>query len=131
MTNEYQIAGTFTVAILLALSFARIAGFFRREKLLYAAGLALSAFVYPASAVVASRHGELPLELAGLFIFSTLAFLGGKGNMRWLAIGWGGHALWDVLFPSAPWWYSSGCAVFDIFLSGYIVGNLPVRISQR
>jgi len=117
--------------MLLVLAFAGVARLLRREKLLYAAGLALSAFVYPASAVVASRRGELPLELAGLFIFSTLAFLGGKGNMRWLAIGWGGHALWDVLFPSAPWWYSSGCAVFDIFLSGYIVGNLPVRISQR
>ena len=58
MANDYQTAGTFAVAMLLVLAFAGVARLLRREKRLYAAGLALSAFVYPASAVVASRRGE-------------------------------------------------------------------------
>jgi hypothetical protein len=126
----YGLAGTFAVAILLALSFIRIAKLLRREKLLYAAGLALSALVYPASALIASRHEDLSLELGGLFVFSTLAFLGMKRDARWLSIGWGGHAMWDVIFPSAPWWYIHGCVAFDFFLAGYIVGHLPAAVSD-
>ena len=52
------------------------------------------------------------------------------------------HGLWqrafasnpnigDVIFPSAPWWHLHGCAAFDLFLAGYIVGNFPAAVSDR
>jgi len=124
-------AGTFAVAILLVLSFVGVARFLRREKLLYAAGLTLAAAVYPILVFAGSYHEKLAIKVTALLVFSFVAFLGFKWHVRWLAVGWGGHAIWDVLFPSAPWWYVHGCAVFDFFLAGYIMGGIPAAPSTR
>ena len=127
MTNDYQTAGTFAVAIVLALSFVGIARLLQREKLLYALGLILSALVYPPLAFMAGHREMLWLEVGGLFVLSPIALLGFKLNSRWLVFGWGGHAIWDVLFSSGPWWYNYGCVAFDLFLAGYIFGHFPAR----
>jgi hypothetical protein len=65
--------------------------------------------------------------MGGLFVFSFIALLGFKLNSRWPAFEWVDHAAWDVLFPSAPWWYSYGFLAFDLFLAGYIFGHIPAR----
>ena len=123
-SNPLALAGTFTGAILLAVLFILIARVLRREKLLYATGLTLAAAVYPALAFAGDHYEKLLLELPGLVVFPFIAFLGFRWNVRWLAVGWAGHATWDVLFPSAPWWYVDGCIAFDFFLAGYILGEI-------
>ena len=124
-------AGTFAVAIFLALSFIAIGRHLAREKSLYASGLIFSAVVYPVLTLAGIYRGNFWLEAVGLFVFLTIALIGCRLHRRWLAFGWAGHATWDVLFPSAPWWYIHGCIAFDLFLAGYIVGQIPGGLTQR
>src|SRR5262249_16221700 len=124
-------AGTLAVAIFLALCFVSIGRRLDREKSLYATGLVIAALVYPMLAITKGDRERLWLELVGLVLFSLTAFLGFKLSSRWLALGWVGNGMWEVLLPSVPWWYVHGCTAFDFFLAGYILGRVPAALSTQ
>ena len=67
------------------------------------------------------------VELAGVVIFGTMALLGLRGSVWWLAAGWALHPLWDAglhyFGPGssfAPETYAIACISFDWLVAVYI-----------
>ena len=93
------------------------------RKILRLNGMALvgAALIYVAFVLVDGSYAYLPLELAGLAIYSAMAL----GGQRWPAmLGWGwiAHSLWDVAFDGGrhygytPEIYPALCLGFDLWL---------------
>lgn len=99
------------------------------ETLLLAAGLAVAALIYVGFALTGGAPGTWMLrELAGLALFGFIAWQGWKTSTLWLALGWGGHSLWDAVLhwssPGAlytPRWYVLLCIGFDLAVAVWIL----------
>ncbi len=98
------------------------------EKRILAAGLVLAAAVYVAFAVIYGSARWIAIEFAGVALYGIFAWFSYKYSVRWLAIGWVGHAAWDALLhlvgPGnvvAPEWYVLACISFDILVGGYVL----------
>ena len=100
-----------------------------RELRLYALSLVIAALVYVGFTVRGATLKWLALELAGLALFTLLAWLGLKISALILALAWAAHAAWDVLLHKlqdvafVPDWYPLACLGFDLLLAGYIVAR--------
>lgn len=93
-----------------------------------AVSLLLAALVYPGFALVWGDASWFGIEVAGVFLYGLMAWLGWRVAPLWLALGWLLHPLWDVflhlLGPGAhiaPAWYAVACVSFDIAVAVYIV----------
>lgn len=89
-----------------------------RERRILAIGLLVASLVYVGFALVAGSGGRVLVELAGAVIFALPAYAGYRGSPLFLAAGWGGHVLWDVLLHVAGpvpgvEWYAALCVGFD------------------
>ena len=97
----------------------------RHERLLLAVFLAGMPLVYVANALV---HGAgvplLLIELAGVVLYGTLAWFGGAGSFRLLALGITAHGVWDLAHHGqadvVPDWYPIACTLID-FALGFLV----------
>lgn len=83
-----------------------------------AAGLVVAAAVYVGFGVLAADPWGILRAVAGVLIFALLALWGVRRGRIWLAVGWGGHVLWDVVLHLAnpvlaPAWYALLCLGFD------------------
>ncbi len=66
-------------------------------------------------------------ELVQVIIFGTMALLGLRGSLWWLAAGWALHPLWDIVlhyfgpgYSFAPITYTVPCLSFDLLVAAYI-----------
>jgi hypothetical protein len=100
-----------------------------RELRLYALSLVIAALVYVGFTARGATLKWLALELAGLAVFTLLAWLGLKVSALILAFAWAAHAAWDALLHKLPGvafvpdWYPLACLSFDLLLAGYIVAR--------
>ncbi len=77
--------------------------------------------------------GWLGIELAGLVLYSGLAWLSIRRSPWFLPSGIAAHALWDAAHYDrvefVPSWYALGCIVVDVALGLYVAGRLTGRWS--
>lgn len=115
------------VGALLGAGFVLLARLAGREDRILAIGLAVAALIYLAFAVFGgATGGEVPVEVAGVVVFSLVAVAGVRLSPWWLALGWAVHVLWDVaLHPPGgelwvPAWYGPLCVGFDLVVAFYV-----------
>ena len=133
------------VAILLGAVFATLLILFarwrgpRRQNVVLAIGLVVTALLYVGFAVVGAASAKwLAIEVAGVFPFTLLAWLGIRGSSAWIALGWLLHVVWDTalhLGAQAPSFVSpffpTFCIGFDLVVAGYIAGQLYALRASR
>ncbi len=74
----------------------------------------------------------LALEVAGVVVYAVVAWLGVTRSPWYLAVGWMGHILWDMLQPLSsrafvPGWYPAFCAGFDAAVATWLAVALRRR----
>ncbi len=115
------------VAATLFLFLARSQGA-HREQATLAQGLIIAALIYVGFAAIWGNGRWLAIESGGLLIYGLFVLLAWRYTMRWLAVGWAAHPLWDILLhwlgqgqAIAPAWYVIACLSFDLVIAGYIL----------
>ena len=98
------------------------------ELMWWAVYLGVAAVIYVGFALRRGGEDWLPLELAGLGLYTAIAWAGHRFERGWaIALGWALHALWDVgihhgapeqLVPS---WYRWACLVYDLVAAAYLI----------
>ena len=86
-----------------------------------ALGLLVAALIYPVFAVLGDAGMSwIGVEIAGVLLYGTCAWLGYTRTAWWLIMGWAAHMIWDVALhhngPGAaftPGWYPALCVGFD------------------
>ena len=77
----------------------------------------------------------LGIELVGLLIYWGLAWMAVAKSPRYLALGIGLHALWDIAHYSRTEfvddWYTLACLLVDVALAIYIAGQVPQWLETR
>lgn len=90
-------------------------------------GLVVTALIYVGLALAGDNRQWLMTELLGVGLFGSLAWLGLRASLWWLALGWVGHVAWDVGLhldraqPLVGAWYPLFCIGFDLVVAGYLV----------
>ncbi len=101
------------------------------ERLYLSVVLFVIALLYVAFGLHDGDPKHLREELVGLAIYGSLAAIGHRRSIWWLAAGLGGHALWDwahkpdLLEGYTPSWYREYCILVDLLLAGYVVWEQP------
>jgi hypothetical protein len=111
----------------------------RRERLVLAAGLFITALLYVGFALAGrASAGWVALEALGLLPFTLFAWLGLRGSPAWLALGWATHVGWDVgLHLGArapefvPGFFPVFCIGFDLLVAGYIAAHAGLKPSSE
>ena len=92
----------------------------------WCAYLIVAAAIYVAFALREAGEGWMTLELVGMLGYSILALAGLKRPWA-LALGWGLHALWDVVIHAGvpgefvPSWYRWACLTYDVGAAYYVL----------
>lgn len=111
-----------------------------RENLIFAGGLVVAALLYVLFALAGGASGSwLLLEIAGVFPFALLAWLGVRGSPLWLALGWLLHVVWDTglhLGAGAPGFvppfFPTFCIGFDLVVGGWVAARtLAIRRARE
>lgn len=108
-----------------------------RELRLYAVGLVIAALIYVGFTAQGATPAWLVLELAGLVVFTLLAWLGLKVSALILALAWAAHTAWDLALHKlldvtfVPDWYPVVCVGFDLLLAGYIAARVKSGAFKR
>jgi hypothetical protein len=98
-----------------------------RQVRLLAVGLAVTALIYVVVALPQTGLHWVGVEIVGVAIYGSLAWLGAKVSPWWLVLGWAGHVAWDMSLhldtahATVPVWYPFGCAGFDLIVAGYLI----------
>ncbi len=99
----------------------------KTAKRLLAVGLIIAALIYIGLAIFEGDSRWVGVEAAGTLLYSAFALAGLKYTVRWIAIGWLLHPLWDLVVhyagPGAhivPAWYAWACLSFDVIVALYI-----------
>ena len=115
------------LGLILAIAFlllARRSGSFAKEKQIYAIGLVVVALVYVGFGIFSDSVGWKIIEVIGVPVYASFAWLGLKKSGWFLAVGWALHSFWDGLHgvstPFVPHWYIAGCLAFDLLVAAYI-----------
>jgi hypothetical protein len=97
------------------------------EVRVLALGLVVAALIYVGLALAGRGRESLMIEVAGLALFGSLAWLGLRASRWWLALGWAAHVGWDVGLHLdraqavvAPW-YPLLCVGFDLVVAGFLL----------
>lgn len=97
-----------------------------RDHLVWRTALIIAALIYVGFVIVAGELAHFAVELTGVIIYGTFAWLSKKYGLYWLALGWALHICWDVLLhsphktPYVPEFYPGLCMGFDIVIAIYI-----------
>lgn len=89
-------------------------------------GLIIAAVIYVGFLLFAKDAAYLFMELGGVLLYGTFAFLSKRYSLYWLSAGWILHIAWDVFLhspsttPFVPHWYAGACIGFDIIIALYI-----------
>ncbi|HVT57491.1 MAG TPA: DUF6010 family protein [Thermoanaerobaculia bacterium] len=98
----------------------------KRELALYALGLAGAAVIYVGFAAWGGGREHLGVEALGVALFTLVVVTGVKWWPPLLAIGWAGHAAWDLARHTqgevayVPGWYPAACSGFDLVVAAYL-----------
>lgn len=119
--------------------FVALARRWRREVPLAAWGLVLAALIYVGFALRTGSPGPgwLGVEIAGLAIFGTVAWLGARVSVWFLAAGWGAHAGWDFLHhlnqapDFVPAWYPAWCGSLDLAVAALLAMPLCLQSGPK
>jgi hypothetical protein len=103
----------------------------RRERLVYAVGLVITALIYVVFGVAGGASAQwLALESLGVFFYGAAAWGGLRGRPWLLAMGWAAHVAWDVLIHLSgagaeytPPWYPWTCVSFDLVMAGAVLAS--------
>jgi hypothetical protein len=96
-----------------------------RASRVYAIGLVVAALIYLVFAAGGGASGRsLALEAFGVLLYGAVAWAGMRLSMTVLALGWAGHAAWDLLIHTrgigaayTPDWYPWACVGFDLVIA--------------
>lgn len=112
-----------------------------KERSFWGLALVIAAAIYVVFALVGGAHDYLPMELGGILLYGTFAWLAVRHNLLWLAAGWALHVVWDVWLHSGeasdfvPTGYAEMCIGFDVALAVYLCwvvwGRREVEILQK
>jgi hypothetical protein len=99
-------------------------------------GLVVTALIYVGLALAGDYRQWVLTELLGVALFGSLAWLGLRVSLWWLALGWLGHVGWDVGLhldraqPIVGAWYPLFCVGFDLVVAGFLVSAAlgPARL---
>lgn len=100
-----------------------------QQVMLYAAGLAVAAAIYPAARRRWRLNRASARELLGFVGYGTASLLAGRQprprTLRLLAAGWASHAVFDVVHghdedSRLPRWYPAFCAGYDLVACGHL-----------
>jgi len=102
-----------------------------KERLVYGAGLVITAFVYLAFALVGGASAQwLVIESLGVLLYGGAVWGGLRGRLWLLAMGWTAHVAWDVLLHMSgsgsdytPNWYPWACVSFDLVIAGAVLAS--------
>ncbi len=103
--------------------------FREKEIFVWRIGIIIAALVYVGFVIRGGAWEFFSMELAGVLMYSTLAWLSFKYNTYWLALAWALHIGWDVLLHDpvttayVPVWYPASCIGFDIMIACYVLGR--------
>jgi hypothetical protein len=102
----------------------------RAERTTLALFLAGMPLIYLSSWLLSPEPGWLWVEVLGVAIFTTLAWLGSERSPWFLALGILAHGvLWDVWHHDRtsfiPNWYAIGCAITDFAVAFYAAVQVP------
>jgi uncharacterized protein DUF6010 len=108
-----------------------------RIRRIYAVGLAVTALIYVAFALVGGGGARaLELELVGVLLYGGAAWIGFRRSVGVLALGWALHAVWDVALhlqgagaTYTPDWYPWGCVSFDLIVAGAALALGPNAVA--
>jgi hypothetical protein len=136
--NLYALVAGFLVAVYVVVGFRKTK--FERKKWVYPLLLASFPAYYWAFAVYGSDSVALQKELVAGALFIALSVIAyqvkGKVSLALLAIGYIGHAVYDIAHNSlfvnsgAPEWWPEFCGSVDLLLGLYLV-YLAVRTPSR
>lgn len=110
--------------------FAKVLG----QRAIPAIGLVIASVIYVGFAASggASWHW-VGVEVLGVVLYGSLAFLGLRYSQWWLVLGWAAHPLWDVALhlvgdgsAFAPAWYATLCVSFDVVVALYVSVQCPL-----
>jgi hypothetical protein len=97
------------------------------ESRVLAIGLLVAAAIYVLFALNGAEPEWIAVEVGGVVLYGSLAWLGLRHSLLWLSAGWALHPVWDVgvhLIGSgavfAPAWYALICVTFDLLVAAYI-----------
>ena len=99
----------------------------RKIKRVWRDGLIIAALVYVGFALFAQNWEWLLIEIGGVLLYGTFAFLAKRFSVLFIGIGWGLHVLWDIfLHPNGhpgfvPEWYPGVCLGFDLVIASYFI----------
>lgn len=99
------------------------------QQAVLAIGLLVAAAIYLGFGLAGGANAAwLMTETLGIGIYGTFALLGWRFSVRWLAIGWALHPVWDaglhLLGKAAafvPAWYAVVCIGFDLAVAASII----------
>jgi hypothetical protein len=104
---------------------------------LLALGLVVAALIYVGLALAAADSRWLAIEAAGLALFGGLAWLGLRGSLWWLTLGWLAHVGWDVGLhldraqTLVGAWYPLACVGFDLVVAGFLLARSRTQVSPN
>jgi hypothetical protein len=113
--------------------FARATGL-DRDRAFYPTLLIVIALYYTLFAVMGGSTRALALESIQLVVFTTVAIVGFRYSLWWVAGGLAGHALFDSIHshlianPGVPAWWPSFCLSIDGFLAVILAWLLYRRV---
>ena len=105
----------------------------RFEAPLAAGGLVFAALGYVGYALIAGVAAGAVVWL-GVGVFAVFGGLGARASLVFLAVGWGLHAVWDVVVPDLadvaymPGWYEAVCLGFDLVVGTYFALRFAGRV---
>ena len=98
-----------------------------KMELVWQQGLVIAALIYVVFALVGQNMEWVKIEIAGVLLYGTFAWLAYKRSVIFLAIGWALHVFWDLwIHPNGhpgyvPDWYPNTCLGFDLVIAGYFI----------
>ncbi len=123
----------FFLGVVLSLALVVLARMYppRRERLIYAVGLVITALIYVVFGVAGGASTQwLGLESLGFLLYGAAAWGGLRGRPWLLAMGWAAHVAWDVLLHLSgagaeytPHWYPWSCVSFDLVIAGAVLAS--------
>lgn len=99
----------------------------QKMAFVWSRGLVIAALIYVGFAIVGQDFEWMKIELLGVVLYGTLAWLATKKSIIFLSLGWGLHVFWDLfLHPNGypghvPSWYPGTCLGFDLVIAGYFI----------
>lgn len=100
-------------------------------------GLVVAALIYVGFVVMGGASSIwLAIEMIGVVVYATFAWLGINRSAVWLGIGWALHIAWDVGLHQygsgsgfTPFWYPPLCIGFDLVVVLGLTLNWKGRVT--